>query len=199
MQIISTESISNLLQQQESSTPEFAAMLLMNAMANQGFILEYAVRPQMAMELGLDEGAWYPDEAESQEVHANEAMVAAAASLLAIVNQFTEQLPTITPAALIRVEQALQPALLVLATKKNATDDDLIGLLLDRCRQKDLLDFGLDILCMHKESLSKSATPASSKESQSVNLRELIKMRVIVDAMDQAAGEQPQSPEVKQN
>lgn len=184
MQILTTQQIAETINQPKFATADFATAQMANFIENQPFLFEYSARPELALELGMDEKRWFPDEGDITDDYSNTAMLSVVASLLSVVAEFVDAIPYVMPADLMERERTLGPQLLTVSQDQGITDEEFFDTLVERCRQKDLLSFALDILNMHhEETLAESSEEKLEEWSQNF-LRDAIKMRIIVDTLD---------------
>ncbi len=184
MRILTTQQIAETLHQPKFATTEFAANQLADFIENQPFLFEYAARPELGLEMGVDEKGWLPPEGEDTEDEPNSAMLSVVASLIAVTSEHVEAMPYVLPADLMEMEQALGPKLVSLMQSQEFTDEEFFDVLVEQCRQRDLLSFALDLLNMHHEDIITRGTPEQLEEWSTNFLHDAVKMRIIVDTLD---------------
>lgn len=181
MNIITCEEIGAALDKGKVWKKEVWEEKINAALANQPFLLNYVACRELATELGADGESWLTHEADAMP---NQVMLFMLSSLLFIVSDFNQKVPTVGPHLLIKTEGALQPRLVLLAVNPNSTDDELIDMVIDTCRQRDLMEFAVELLFAGKEDQFGDGAAAVPTEGSLPSLIELIKLRVVVDAID---------------
>ena len=184
MQLITSQALAQAVEHLKTGESEHVAHLLAYLTDKQPFLLEYVTRPELASELGREIEAWISTEEELLKRPLNLPMLGTLASLMAVALEFVQDIPRVDPSELIHSEQAMGPQLILLATNKHTTGEELVDFLVNQCRQRDLLNFALDIRHLFHEQSTATARQKGRANDSSDPLRELIKLRVIVDTLD---------------
>ncbi|MCX8156317.1 MAG: hypothetical protein N3J91_07720 [Verrucomicrobiae bacterium] len=185
MQIITTPAIVQSLNKLKMAAPDFISGQFGRQMESQPFLLAYAARREMASELGTNAQDWFPSGEELANHSANAALLSVVTSLLAVVAEFNPEIPLVGPEDIIRREQALTPQIMALGLSKDSTDEQFFEVIAQQCRQRDLLDFAFQLWILSQEEPSADAPPERLGELIGIFLHDMIKMRIVVDTLDE--------------
>lgn len=190
MQILTSDKITQALDWADGTPESNSAASLMDTLGSQVIFMEYAARMETAVELGPKIDNWLGEEEEQEDPNVNQALLATAMALLRVASYFSKSdIPPIEPNLLMAAEEEIGNQLAVLFLKPDATDKDLFKTVVEDCRQKDLLNFGLMILDFYRNKGMEpdSLPPVNLPEDEGTieaNFREIIKLRVMVDCLD---------------